>query len=416
MRLWRSGFGVPGARTIRMRLPGTLNTKPGTDTPHVQRVRQLARYNGYTHMNLPPDHSMVTPTYIIAEAGVNHNGSLEMGKRLVDVAADAGANAVKFQTFRANALATLEAPKAEYQRGLTDAGESQWEMLRALELSPSAHYDLITHCERRGIQFLSTPFDTESAIFLARTLDLPRIKLPSGEITNGPLLYCVAGTGKPVILSTGMSTLGEVEDALGVLALGYLNDGRMPSYESFQAAYASPEGMAQLQAKVILLHCTTEYPAPFVDVNLRAMDTLRDAFGLPVGYSDHTPGISISIAAVARGAVVVEKHFTLDRSLPGPDHKASLEPGELVDLVRAVRHVESALGSGRKYPASAEIKNRPIARKSLVAATTIDQGESFSAANLQTKRPGTGISPMAHWGLIGQQANRTYKPDEQIDP
>ncbi|AMV71854.1 N-acetylneuraminate synthase [Desulfuromonas carbonis] len=353
-------------------------------------------------------------TYIIAEAGVNHNGSLEMAKKLVEVAADAGADAVKFQTFKANKLVSSLAPKAEYQTRTTGSDESQFEMIRKLELDDHAHEALIAHCKICNIEFLSTPFDLESVDLLAGRFDLPCIKIPSGEITNAPLLLKIARTGKPVILSTGMSTLGEVEDALGVLAFGFLSKSG-PSIAAFRAAYCSAQGQALLLDKVTLLHCTTEYPAPLEDVNLQVMDTLKSAFGLPVGYSDHTEGIAVPIAAVDRGAVVIEKHFTLDRSLPGPDHKASLEPAELRQMVRSIRDVEQALGTGTKHPTPSELKNMAVARKSLVAACTIRSGEPFTAENLAVKRPGNGLSPMHQWELLGRKAGKDFAVDEAIE-
>lgn len=353
-------------------------------------------------------------TYIIAEAGVNHNGSLDMAKKLVEVAAEAGADAVKFQTFKADKLVSHIAPKAEYQTRTTDAGESQHEMIRKLELDEHTHEALIEHCRVCGIEFLSTPFDLESLDLLAGRFNLPCIKIPSGEITDALLLFETAKTGKPVILSTGMSTLGEIEEALGVLAFGYLRGSR-PSMEAFREAYCSVEGQAILQDKVTLLHCTTEYPAPFGDVNLKVMDTLRNAFGLPVGYSDHTEGIAVPVAAVARGAVVIEKHFTLDRALPGPDHKASLEPSDLKRMVDAIRVIEQALGTGRKHPAPSELKNMAVARKSLVAACTIAAGEVFTVENLAVKRPGGGLSPMQYWELLGRKSGRDFSTDDGIE-
>lgn len=352
-------------------------------------------------------------TYIIAEAGVNHNGSLDMARKLIDVAADAGADAVKFQTFKADKLVSRSADKAEYQKMTTSADESQHEMIRKLELDKEAHLVLVKHCKTRKIQFLSTPFDLESLELLATQLDLPCIKIPSGDITNAPLLLKTAQTGKPVILSTGMSTLGEIEDALGVLAFGYMGMTE-PSYSAFRSAHCSAEGQAILQSKVTLLHCTTEYPAPLEDVNLRVMDTLGEAFSLPVGYSDHTEGIAVPIAAVARGAVVIEKHFTLDRSLPGPDHKASLEPAELKQMVAAIRAIERALGTGRKYPTPSELKNMSVSRKSLVAVCPIAAGEPFTAENLAVKRPGNCLSPMRYWELLDRKASRDIAVDEEI--
>jgi N-acetylneuraminate synthase len=352
-------------------------------------------------------------TYIIAEAGVNHNGDLEMAKRLIEVAANAGADAVKFQTFKADKLVALSAPKAAYQTRTTGAVESQHEMIRKLELDEKAHETLIEHCRICKIQFLSTPFDIESAELLAKRFDLPCLKVPSGDLTNAPLLLKVAQTGKPLMVSTGMCTLGEIENALAVLAFGYLGKGA-PSSEAFRAAYCTVEGQAVLREKVTLLHCTTEYPAPLADVNLNAMATLSKAFGLPVGYSDHTEGIAVPIAAVALGAVLIEKHFTLDRNLPGPDHKASLEPEELKLMVAAIRDTEKALGCGRKYPTPSELKNLPIARKTLVAACAIRAGETFSTENLAVKRPGTGTSPFLYWEYLGSKASRDFQPDEEI--
>jgi N-acetylneuraminate synthase len=353
--------------------------------------------------------------YVIAEAGVNHNGSLEQAIRLIDVAAAAGADAVKFQTFKADKLVSRAAPKADYQVRTTGAAESQHEMIRKLELDDAAHVMLITHCQATGIEFLSTPFDLESLDLLARRFDLSRIKLPSGDITNAPLLLAAARTGKPIILSTGMSTLGEVELALSVLAFGYSQAlSATPSMTAFQQAYGSEAGRKALCEKLTLLHCTTEYPAPFAEVNLRAMATLQQAFGLPVGYSDHTPGIAIPVAAVALGAVIIEKHFTLDRNLPGPDHKASLEPDELTQMMRSIREVEAAMGSPIKQPAPSELRNRPVARKSLVAARDIRKGELFTEENLAVKRPGDGISPNHFWDWLGKTAERDYQQDDKV--
>lgn len=356
---------------------------------------------------------MADSVYIIAEAGVNHNGSLDLAKKLIDVAVEAGADAVKFQTFKADTLVSKKAEKADYQKQATSEDESQYEMIKKLELDEDAHRLLIDYCKNSGIQFLSTPFDLVSVDLLARTFNLPCIKIPSGDITNAPLLLKIAQTGKPVILSTGMSTLGEIEDALGVLAFGYLGNSE-PSIAAFRAAYCSAQGQMCLLNKVTLLHCTTEYPAPIIDVNLKVMDTLKNAFALPVGYSDHTEGIAVPIAAVARGAVVIEKHFTLDRTLPGPDHKASLEPTELSQMVRSIRDVEQALGVGTKHPTPSELKNTAVARKSLVAARTIEAGELFTAENIAIKRPGNGLSPMQYWELLDRMATRFISADEEI--
>jgi N-acetylneuraminate synthase len=354
-------------------------------------------------------------TYIIAEAGVNHNGSLTMAMELIDVAAQCGADAIKFQTFRAENLVSKGAGKAEYQKQTTDMEESQFDMIKRLELDETAHHKLNEHCRVRGIQFLSTPFDGDSLQLLTNCFKLPYIKISSGEITNGPFLLEIARTAKPVILSTGMSTLGEIEMALGVLAFGYLGQDIHPSLEAFQEAYLSIEGRQLLQQKVRLLHCTTEYPAPFSEVNLRAMDTLRCAFDLAVGFSDHTPGIAVPIAAVARGAEIIEKHFTLDRNLPGPDHKASLEPNELKKMIEAIRQIEEALGCSYKLPAPSEIKNKMVARESLVANQLIKKGEKFTTENLTTKRPGTGLSPMFYWKFLGRTAQRNYENDERVE-
>ncbi len=340
---------------------------------------------------------MKSRTFIIAEAGVNHNGSLESAKRLVEIAVEAGADAVKFQTFKAENLVSTKAPKALYQMRTTDASESQYTMLKKLELSKSAHAALIDYCTAKGIQFLSTPFDLESLDLLVRSLNLPRIKISSGEITNAPLLLRASQSGKPLILSTGMSTLAEIETALGILAFGYTKDRNNPSRQGFQNAYHTEEGQRALKEKVMLLHCTTEYPAAFEDSHLLAMDTMRSTFGLPVGFSDHTPGTAIAIAAVARGAVVIEKHFTLDKNMPGPDHKASLAPKELQSMVTSIRQVELALGTSHKTPSPSEFKNRDVIRKSLVAAFDIQEGETLAEANLTVKRPGTGVSPVDYW-------------------
>lgn len=354
-------------------------------------------------------------SYIIAEAGVNHNGSLEMAKQLVEVAAQAGVDAVKFQTFKADKLVSPSAAKADYQARTTCTEETQYEMIRKLELNEAAHEQLIAHCKECGIAFLSTPFDPESVDLLAGRFDLPCLKVPSGEITNAPLLLKIACSGKPVILSTGMSTLGEIEDALGVLAFGYLGLEK-PSVAAFNSAYASPGGQAVLQKMVSLLHCTTEYPAPLEDVNLAVMDTLNRAFGLSVGYSDHTEGITVAIAAAARGARIIEKHFTLDRTLPGPDHRASLEPDELKQMVTAIRAVELSIGSPRKQPTPSELNNRVVARKSVVAACPIAAGEIFSETNLTFKRPGVGLSPLRYWELLDRIASRDFTTDEAIEP
>ena len=328
---------------------------------------------------------------VIAEAGVNHNGSLDTAKRLVEVAANAGADFVKFQTFSAEDIVLKTADKAEYQKGATDSAESQYEMLKRLELTSEMHEHLIEHCKKFSIGFLSTGFDQASIAYLV-SLGQQLVKIPSGEITNLPYLEFVGSLGLPVILSTGMSTLEEVGEALRVLRSAGTDTDR-----------------------VTVLHCTTEYPAPMETVNLRVMQTISREYGVAIGYSDHTSGIEVSIAAAALGARVIEKHFTLDRALPGPDHKASLEPNELVALIKAIRNIEIALGDGSKMPSNGENKNKLIARKSIVAKREIHSGDSFTEDNLTTKRPGTGISPMKWYEILGQIASRDYQSDEIIE-
>ncbi len=329
-------------------------------------------------------------TLLIAEAGVNHNGDIVLAKRLVDAAVDAGADYVKFQTFKAETLLTPSAAKADYQRNLSVEAESQFDMIRRLELDRLAHEELISYCGKRGIGFLSTPFDIDSIDLLVE-LDIPLLKVPSGEITNLPYLRHVGRMGRPVLMSTGMATLNEVAEAMNILLeTGLVKDD------------------------LTILHCNTEYPTPMEDVNLKAMLTIRDELGVKVGYSDHTIGIEVPIAAVALGATVIEKHFTLDRTLPGPDHAASLEPGELKDMVSSIRNLAQAMGKEVKQPSPSEEKNLVVVRKSLVAAKAIKKGETFSKDNLAAKRPGTGITPMRWDHIIGTQADRDYMKDDQI--
>lgn len=324
-------------------------------------------------------------TFIIAEAGVNHNGSFELAKKLIDAAAEAGADCVKFQTFKADTIVSKSAKKADYQQKTTDAAESQYQMLKRLELSESDHRELQKYCREKGIMFLSTPFDVDSIDFLD-SLGLECFKIPSGEITNLPYLRKVNSKHKPVIMSTGMATLNEIKEALAVLK----------------------------NCNVSLLHCTTEYPCPFESVNLKAIQTMRGAFHVPVGYSDHTKGIEVPIAAVAMGATIIEKHFTLDRNMDGPDHKASLEPEELKAMVVAIRHIEAALGTGEKEPAECEKKNIAVVRKSIVAKRAIKKGELLTEENLTVKRPGDGISPMKWDEVVRTIAKRDYAKDEKI--
>ena len=326
--------------------------------------------------------------FIIAEAGVNHNGSFELACKLVDAAKTAGVDCIKFQTFKSNKLVSHTAQKAEYQTETTGDG-SQVDMLKKLELSYNDFLKLKDYCDQVGICFLSTPFDFDSIDFL-NSIEMPFWKIPSGEITNYPYLVALAKTGRPVVMSTGMCNVTEIEEAISVLRRNGTKE-------------------------IILLHCNTEYPTPFEDVNLRAMQTMHDTFGLDVGYSDHTRGIEIPVAAVALGATVIEKHFTLDRNMEGPDHKASLEPDELAAMVHAIRNVEQAMGSGIKEPSKSERKNIAIARKSIVAAKSIKEGEILTEENLTTKRPGSGVSPMRWPEVIGTKAIRDFDEDEQIE-
>jgi len=357
---------------------------------------------------------MGNSVYVIAEAGVNHNGSLEMALKLVDAAKQAGADAVKFQSFKTDQLVSRSAQKADYQKAQTAPAESQHEMLCRLELGEEAHQRLIDHCREVNIDFLSSPFDLQSLVMLVERFDLPLLKLGSGELTNAPLLLAVAQSNRPLILSTGMATLEEVKEALGVLAFGYLNQQGVPSQTLFAEAYESGNGQVLLRKNVTLLHCTTEYPAPYTDINLKAMDSLRNEFDLPVGYSDHSEGLAITLAAVARGACVIEKHFTLDRNLLGPDHKASLEPDGLKLMVEGIRQIEAGLGDGVKRLMPSELKNREVARKSLVTGMPVKKGEVFSEANLVVKRPGHGVAPVYYWQWLGRLAERNYEADEVI--
>lgn len=333
---------------------------------------------------------MTNQTLIIAEAGVNHNGDLDLAKQLIDVAAAADADLVKFQTFNANRQATRAAQKADYQMR-TSSTESQQEMLRRLELTDVMHHQLLAHCALRNIGFFSTGFDIDSVNLLV-SLGQDHFKIPSGEITNLPYLRHIGQLGKTVILSTGMTTLGEIEAAIEAL-----------------------EQAGTPRANLTVLHCTTEYPTHMGEVNLRAMQNIHAVFGVAVGYSDHTLGIEVAIAAVAMGASVIEKHFTLDRNLPGPDHKASLEPEELKAMVAAIRNIEVALGDGIKRLTPNEAKNKPIVRKSMVASRPIKSGEVFGVQNITTKRPGTGLSPMRWDEVMGRVASRDFGADELIE-
>ena len=330
-------------------------------------------------------------TIIIAEAGVNHNGDIALAKKMVNVAKEAGADFVKFQTFTADATITQNAEKAEYQIASTGNAQSQYEMVKDLELTFEDHVDLIEHCKNQGIKFLSTAFDIQSLKQLIELGCLDYIKLPSGEITNLPLIREMAKCDLPILMSTGMADLNEIEEAIVAL-----------------------EGAGVNRKKITVLHCTTEYPAPMKEINLKAMGQIQKLFGCEVGYSDHSLGIEVAIAAVAKGACVIEKHFTLSRNLQGPDHSASLEPQELKSMISAIRNIEFALGNGEKKPTNSELKNRIIARKSIVAARKIKRGEVFSEKNLAVKRPGKGISPMMWDNVVGQIAKQDFDFDDLI--
>ncbi|WP_018702966.1 N-acetylneuraminate synthase [Anaeromusa acidaminophila] len=355
-------------------------------------------------------------TYIIAEAGVNHNGCLQTAMKMVAAAADAGANAIKFQAFKSDKLVTRYAPKAAYQQENTRENSGQYEMLQKLELRSSDFLQLKNYCVEKGIEFLATPFDEDSLNFLVDSCGLKIIKISSGDLTNAPFLLQAAKTGLPIILSTGMATVGEIEKALAVLAYGYsLGIGAEKfTWDDAYNAYISEDGQQLLHQRVTLLHCTTEYPAPMEEVNLLAMQAMKSTFGLPVGYSDHTEGLAVSIGAVALGACMLEKHFTLDKQMAGPDHKASLEPAELKQLTQEMRNMESALGNGIKAPGLHERKNRLAARKSLVAGRKICEGEIFTKENLTIKRPGNGVSPERYWDYLGTRALKDYTEDELV--
>lgn len=334
---------------------------------------------------------MNSHTLIIAEAGVNHNGSLDVAKRLVDAAVDAGVDIIKFQTFKADKLVSKDARKAEYQKkNIGDGDDSQYQMLKKLELSELDHQELVAYCHKKGIRFWSTAFDLESIDFL-HSLGLGLWKIPSGEITNYPFIKKIALLHEPVIMSTGMCDVDDIRNAMEVLLKNGLT-----------------------KDQITILHCNTQYPTPMKDVNLKAMLTIKHDFETVVGYSDHTQGIEVPIAAIALGAEVIEKHFTLDRNMVGPDHKASLEPQELKAMVQAIRNIEQALGTGIKHVSDSERANIAVARKSIVASSYIKEGETLSDSNLSVKRPGTGISPMFWESVVGRKAIKDYKPDEQI--
>jgi N-acetylneuraminate synthase len=353
-------------------------------------------------------------TTIIAEAGVNHNGSLDLALKLVDAAADCGADIVKFQTFDAKALATAGAARAKYQVANIGEDGSQLAMLEALSLSEAAHHAIVAHCRQRGIAFMSTAFDFQSFAFL-RQFAMPYVKIPSGDLTYGPMLLAAGASGSPVILSTGMGNLEEIGDALAVLVHGRRFGANGAKLAEMRAGFAEPAAQAQARDFITVLHCVTQYPCPPAFANLAAMDSIAARFGLPIGYSDHSLGIAIPIAAVARGALMIEKHITLDRTLPGPDHAASLEPDQFAAMVSGIREVELAIGDGVKQANDAERDNIAVARRSLVAARAIAAGTAIGSADIIAKRPGTGLSPMLYWDMLGQPAARDFQPDELLE-
>jgi N-acetylneuraminate synthase len=354
-------------------------------------------------------------TFIIAEAGVNHNGSMKLAHELVDAAISAGADAIKFQSFIASAIVTADASMAEYQIVNTGSSESQLKMLQSLELSQQQQRELHDYCQNRGIQFLSTPFDSMSLNFLTKNLGLRTIKVGSGELTNAPFLLEVAQSADKIILSTGMSTIDEVAEALGVIAFAMTAPATAkPSKSSMTSAFESSEGKKAISERVILLHCTTDYPTRPVDVNLKAMLTLGDKFSCQIGFSDHSVGVHLAVAAVAMGATIIEKHLTTSRALPGPDHQASLEPNEFKNLVSQIRELEDALGNGEKFPTEVEIQNKKVARRSIVAAKQIKVGDVFTKDNIVIKRPGTGRSPIDYWSLLDTKATRDIAENEII--
>ena len=351
--------------------------------------------------------------FIVAEAGVNHNGSLEKALEMIDAAVYAGVDAVKFQTYKTENYVTKNAGKAQYQKDSTGISENQFEMIKKLELSYDSYFKLQEKCLKNNIKFLSTAFDIESLNFLINDINLDILKIPSGEITNGPYLLEHAKCKRKLIVSTGMSTVDEIETALGVLAFGLLNN-KEPSKNAFHEAYNSDLGKNILKEYVTLLHCTSNYPAKFDEINLKVMLEMKKRFNLSIGYSDHSKGTLVSISAAAMGAKYIEKHFTLDQKLPGPDHLASLEPEELKLMVDHIRNVEIILGNQRKTPQDSEIDNKKVVRRSIVASKTIIKGDLFSEKNLGLKRPAFGKSPMDYWDLLGQESKKDYEIDENI--
>ena len=357
----------------------------------------------------------MSKTFIIAEAGVNHNGCIKRALKMIDVASDLGVDAIKFQSFLADEMVTKNVEKANYQTEGTGLKENQYQMIKSLELSLSMHEKLIKRCELKKIKFLSTPFDEKSLEILIKNFGLKTIKISSGDITNAPFLIKVGRLAEEIILSTGMSQIKDVRNALGAIAFGILNKNKEPeNMKQIVKTFNQLKSQNFLKERIKLLHCTSEYPAPYKDINLRAITTLKKKFNLQVGYSDHTLGIHIAIAAVAMGATVIEKHFTLDRKLKGPDHNSSIEPKELEFLVKNIRETEISLGSSKKFITSSEIKNVNIVRKFVVASKTINIGEIFSEENLKVKRSGKGLSPFLYWKIIGKKSKNNYKKDDII--
>lgn len=352
-------------------------------------------------------------TFIIAEAGVNHNGDVDRAHALVEAAAKAGADAVKFQTFSADTLVTRTTPKAEYQKQATGAEASQWEMLRQLELPQAAHQALHDQARELGLEFMSTGFESDSTDFLLK-MNLSRYKVPSGELTNAPLVWQLAQSHKPLIVSTGMATLGDIEMALAVIGHSLTHTTPPDTLHDIWLAWQSQKVQEKLKEKVTLLHCTSQYPCPDENINLRAMNTLSDTFGVAVGYSDHSSDILVPVAAVARGAVVIEKHFTLDKKLPGPDHKASLTPEELTVMVAQIRRTEAILGHGRKTPQSDEMSTRNVVRQRVVARVSVKQGELFTVDNITTARSETGVEARYFWDMLGTPASCDLAPMQPV--
>lgn len=352
--------------------------------------------------------------YIIAEAGVNHNGDVSLAKELIDIASDAGADAIKFQTFIATEVISIHANQADYQVKNTGLQESQLAMVKKLELPLDDFKALYLYAKNKGITFLSTAFDPVSLKFLVKDCNIPLIKIPSGEITNAPLLFACARYNMPIVLSTGMANLDEIERALAVLSYGWVHESEPESLQECIDFYQTEDGIRALYKNITILQCITEYPAPYKDTNLKAMQAIADKFHCPIGLSDHSLGLHIPVAAVAMGATIIEKHFTINQNLPGPDHKASLSPDELKTMIHYIRDVEAAFGDGHKQARDSEKKNMTIARRSIVAADNLKKDEVYAMSNITCKRPGSGVSAMLYWDYLGKECNNEYKVDELI--